>query len=164
MPAKYENAIREAQRVLNENFVLRPPVDPYELATNEGLLVSEREFPTDVSNLAGYINIAEQVVVVNTLDALNRRKFTVAHELGHWILHAPALKSHPELGILNRTPLGRPDPEPRERETNAFAAHLLVPQDMLNEYQTSDVALLARVFAVSEQFMTYRLKHVYDFE
>ena len=75
-----------------------PPVDPYELATNEGLRVSEREFPTSAGNLAGYINIAEKIVVVNTLDAPNRRKFTVAHELGHWILHGHFIAIQPSVG------------------------------------------------------------------
>ena len=35
---------------------------------------------------------------------------------------------------------------------------------MLSEYKTNDAELLARVFAVSEPFVSYRLKHIYEGE
>ena len=96
--------------------------------------------------------------VINAADPPNRKKFTIAHELGHWVMHRSLLRDRPEIGVLLREPLGRADSSPLEQEANAFAANLLVPDNMLKSYRTDDIVLLAKVFGVSEEVIGYRLK------
>lgn len=72
-----------------------------------------------------------------------RFRFTLAHEVGHWVLHRPAilaeaeqvgLFSSPEIGSipssLNRS-VSAPHPPPEEVQANRFAASLLIDHDIL---------------------------------
>jgi Zn-dependent peptidase ImmA (M78 family) len=50
---------------------------------------------------------------------------------------------------------------PEEREADAFAANLLVPESMLKAYKgVASVSELATLFAVSEQVIVNRLNHI----
>ena len=62
------------------------------------------------------------VIVVKKLDAETRQSFTLMHELGHLLLHRAS--SIDDEGDLH-------SPEGAEREANAFAGHLLVPDGFL---------------------------------
>lgn len=82
-----------------------------------------------------------------------RRRFTLAHELGHLMLHPTGKKFR---DITTGTLM-----HPREeREANAFAASLLMPRDMvqslINETEMS-LSSMASMFAVSQQAMSIRL-------
>ncbi|MEI7560479.1 MAG: ImmA/IrrE family metallo-endopeptidase [Actinomycetes bacterium] len=60
----------------------------------------------------------------------NRKRFTMAHELAHWILHrdAPPSKETPRATIISSDGVRNDDPLPlAEAEANAFAAALLLP-------------------------------------
>lgn len=68
-----------------------------------------------------------------------RYRFTVAHEVGHWILHAPAIlakkrqpnlfdMSNDEPSIICRTSSAK---EPMEWQADFFAGHLLMPETMV---------------------------------
>lgn len=72
-----------------------------------------------------------------------RYRFTVAHELGHWVLHRPIAllnRSHPNLfgdgGVVVSTGRllafsGAASRSSVEFQANAFASHLLLPRDLL---------------------------------
>ena len=62
------------------------------------------------------------LIVVKKLDAEVRQSFTLAHELGHLLLHK-ASSIDEELDLLSRSG--------QEREANQFAGHLLVPDEFL---------------------------------
>jgi Zn-dependent peptidase ImmA (M78 family) len=81
-----------------------------------------------------------------------RQRFTIAHELGHLMLHP--------LGEMYRDCLSARGTDPKEVEANAYAAELLIPGWMLRAYvqATIDVAKLAKVFDVSERVMAIRLQ------
>jgi hypothetical protein len=78
-------------------------------------------------------------------DQVGRYRFTVAHELGHWILHRPlflvedsnlsmfAVESEKPLISLNRNvfPEGRKRPPAEEWQANQFASFLLIPRKQL---------------------------------
>jgi Zn-dependent peptidase ImmA (M78 family) len=67
---------------------------------------------------------ASRVIIVNQYDPPLRRRFTIAHELGHFFLHksreAP-LYAHRDEGSRSR----------EEEEADRFALYLLVPEGML---------------------------------
>jgi len=76
-------------------------------------------------NIFGIVNYAEREILLNKSDLDKRQRFTLAHEIGHIVLHDQ--KSKEEIvdyrkDILN--PQGT-----KEREANKFAAELLMPED-----------------------------------
>jgi Zn-dependent peptidase ImmA (M78 family) len=89
-----------------------------------------------------------------------RRRFSVAHEVGHFLLHAPA--SHER--VFCRVGDLRPDPESperlRERQANRFAAELLMPEALVAAQiarHGPDAMALAEQFGVSDVAMGWRL-------
>lgn len=77
-----------------------------------------------------------------------RTRFTVAHELGHCLLHPDE--------YAGLTTAAEPDHHADvEREANAFAAHLLVPDQALKRLSSADV--IAKRFGVSLRMASLRL-------
>ena len=83
-----------------------------------------------------------------------RRRFTIAHEIGHFVLHPQRLA--PERGgAVNAAWQGQ------EREADQFAAELLMPEHLVREAVVEhggDVTRLADRFDVSRQAMQTRLR------
>ena len=164
----YAFAKKCADEVLHDNLVTSPPVNVFAIVRNYGLDIAYASFP-EYEDVAGFINLEDRQIVVNDFDSPTRQKFTIAHELGHWIMHRSILETNPNQGILLRLPLGRPDPDPREKEANSFAANLLVPDQLLlpdlkSGQRLNDLAggekLLATVFGVSSDVVAFRLRQL----
>lgn len=164
MSKAVEEAKALSDQVLAENYIVEPPVDVYELAENYGLKVREEHFAPSFSHVSGFIMLENGTprIVVNSADSDNRKKFTVAHELGHWLLHKKELSANPKVGVLFRIPLGKLNTDPLESQANAFAANLLVPSEMLKEKKKTITTQkkLAEFFGVSEEVIGYRLEHI----
>lgn len=162
MTANYNLAKQKAEEVLQENFITNPPIDVYEIAKNEGLEIEVKDFGDKFNNISGYIKPEIRTIFINSRDPENRRKFTIAHELGHWILHREKLESEPEkYAVLYRIPLGRPQEDPIEQEANCFAANLLVPENMFRDKrQGKTEEQLAQEFNVSRDVIGFRIKHL----
>lgn len=158
----YKLAASEAARVLRENFVDSPPVLPRELARNYGYRVYFADFPREKQNVSGFLNFNERAIYVNRDDSPGRQTFTIAHELGHGIMHTDLIRRYPsDYQVLYRAPIGSVR-DPLEQEANAFAANLLVPREMLEKFRYhASVAELARLFIVSEDVIRYRLQNEY---
>ncbi|WP_188554903.1 ImmA/IrrE family metallo-endopeptidase [Edaphobacter dinghuensis] len=155
----YRLAEREAIRLLNESGVYQPPVNPVEIAHDIGVRVSFVHFSGESEGVAGLYDPSEDQILVNADEAGVRQTFTVAHELGHRIMHAEWAKSE-AYKVLWRDPK-RQSKDRRETEANVFAANLLMPKQMVDEYKSLPVSSIARIFAVSEQVATFRLQNLY---
>ena len=100
------------------------------------------------------------VVWVNGSHGLPRRRFTLAHELGHvWIGHEVGVE------VDDLRTLSGATTSPLEVEANAFAAEFLVPAAGLRERvngspSLDDVVMLAADYGVSAIMLTYRLKQL----
>lgn len=83
-----------------------------------------------------------------------RKRFTIAHELGHVLLgHVGAV------GLVNREPA--PDDDPMEQAANAFAARLLAPACVLWGCEVSsatEIAALCDISAVAAGYRWERLQ------
>lgn len=153
-------------QVLKENyFGNEPPVDIYKLLDNYGITVHPRKFPDKHANVCGFVVFLDgeetsPVFVLNVDNSDERKKFTLAHEFGHWILHKDKLVKDPSLGVLYKNPIGDRDLDQVEKEANQFAAQLLVPGAMLQaEHETTSEHSkdLAKEFGVGEDIIRYRL-------
>jgi transcriptional regulator with XRE-family HTH domain len=98
------------------------------------------------------------VIGVNKTHAMTRQRFTIGHELGHYLLNHHD-RFHIDLGPADAhgTPPGYDWQS--ERAANDFAAELLMPADLVNAQfeRTTDVPGLAGAFQVSPLAMSYRL-------
>jgi Zn-dependent peptidase ImmA (M78 family) len=155
-----DDVISAADELRAENYQIVPPIDVYEIARNNGLEVIEKVFPDDQADISGFVTAQDGIgkLYVNMLDNPTRRRFTVAHELGHWQLHREELRSNPQRSILFRIAIGRLNKDPIERDANIFAANLLVPLDLLGKYKKDNSnEQLAAKFGVSTEVIGYRL-------
>ncbi len=120
-----------------------------------GLLVREME---DMTAAPGCPPLAEGQAIsglllpsvgeiwVNAAEAREwptRRRFTIAHELGHWVLHQRGQTSlfcrHGSVGVPDEAAEERPPLDPIEEEANYFAAGLLMPAALIRrEYERPD--------------------------
>lgn len=116
-----------------------------------GLCVVEEE----LDGVSGLLFPAERTIYLNAAEAPTRRRFTLAHELGHWVCQhlegrtAPVYCRTEEVGVGEGRKL--------EREANIFAAELLMPEDDVRGATATDVAAAATRFAVSGEAMQWRL-------
>jgi IrrE N-terminal-like domain len=156
-----------------------PPVPVDELAEEtEGLDIQEAAdlrlvpgapaVPLEVT-LSGLLLPAELRIWVDAVEAARspgRRRFTIAHELGHWRLHCRGQR-HARAAVYCRSEDIGGDPETlriasaREREANRFAAALLMPEALVRREATGlklNVLALARRFEVSAPAMKVRLQ------
>jgi Zn-dependent peptidase ImmA (M78 family) len=153
--------VRREVRHLHEEFgVTAPPVDPVRIARGIGVTVYFVIFETDKQNISGFFDYEERAIFVNRDEYPLRQTFTIAHEIGHKILHEEWAKSS-DYRVLLRDSTYQSD-DPHEKEANAFAADLLVPRFLLDQYwQRLTVDQLSTLFAVSVPMIKNRLLFEY---
>ena len=106
----------------------------------------------------------EYRIVVNRNEGPQRKRFTAAHELGHYLLHRHKLGVGEHLDRLFDEARNRNEANPLdykdEVQANRFAADVLMPRKVIEKYAApngSNYAELAQRFDVSRQAMKYRL-------
>lgn len=136
-----------------------PPIPALEIAERNGVDVEFTRF-AGFEQIAGFCDFAEHKLYVSEEDPVNRQTFTIAHELGHWVLHRSLYTSNPERyrALPRFQQVDRKDP--LEQEANCFAANLLVPTSLVKPVRHFPVSELANIFAVSREMMEFRLKNV----
>lgn len=158
----YQRVLKIVARVLRENSIIDPPISPREIADANGIEVVEVVFENSAKDVAGFFDFEEEAIYVNAEEPYNRKTFTIAHELGHHFLHREHFASHQnEYSVLMRRPFKAAN-DPLEKEANAFAANLLVPRKMLDQYwREASIDELAEIFAVSKDVIRARLQLEY---
>ncbi len=159
-PPDYKRVLQRVEQILGENYVISPPVKIEDIAANYGLTIVEADF--ERNDVAGLIDPAEKKIYVNKNDSDTRQAFTIAHELGHWLLHQDQLSKDPtKYAVLYRKPLGQPSEDHIETEANFFAANLLVPRNLLEKYKGENPNTIAKIFGVSPEVVGYRMRNEY---
>ena len=162
MPPRFPLARRRAAELLTEGQIKKAPI-PVERFT-----VRYEPFAGD--QLSGMVHRRKDgraVIGVNSLDAPTRRRFTIAHEIGHLVLH-----KNEQFHVDEKFPIGLRNElsslavDEKEIEANQFAAELLMPSHLIAkdieelpaDIEADDViSRLARRYQVSIQAMTIRL-------
>ena len=101
------------------------------------------------------------IIRVNRHDPSRRQRFTIAHEIAHFLLHKEQVAGGIEDDVLYRSALS----DRREAEANRLAADILMPQELIDEWlknaqllRVEDVVnYLSDRFEVSEASMKIRL-------
>lgn len=122
-----EESPHEAGNILRKMWKLddQPIVDIVELMEQHGLIVVDVDFGSNkIDARSGYIEVGNQryyiVLVNNKMQNFFRNQFTLAHELGHYAMHAKLY--HPQEDLLGQ------DYRSIENEANTFASAFLMPK------------------------------------
>ncbi|MCT4617579.1 MAG: ImmA/IrrE family metallo-endopeptidase [Candidatus Gracilibacteria bacterium] len=150
-----------ALEILEQYNITKPPVDITKILNDLGLNLEEMEFPESVDNISGMLDIENKTIFINKNDADTRKAFTVAHELGHYVMHQQELAQNDSYAIVYRKENKNRDII--ERQADQFAAHLLAPKFLLDNFVADFSApQLAKLFGVSPQMMEFRLTNEYQ--
>lgn len=154
-----------ADRVLRASGA-EVPVDVERIARAHGLEVTYRPMEETVSGML-VIKERRAIACINARHHPHRRRFTLAHELGHYLLHREQARVFIDASpIFFRDERASEGTDHREVEANRFAASLLMPEAALRElvgtgpldlFDERAVQRLAMRFGVSPQAMTIRL-------
>lgn len=140
----------------------RPPVAVDKIAQMLGLDVRFSPGDDDVSG--ALIRKGKELIIgVNSSHHPNRQRFTIAHEIGHFMLHK-ALQIHVDEDFcINRDGSNNRD----EIEANRFASELLIPVEFIEAdilrfpiIDDTVVSILANSYKVSIQAMKIRLTNL----
>jgi Zn-dependent peptidase ImmA (M78 family) len=168
--ARYGLIERLTEQLLSEFEVCSPPVPVERMATAKGCVIRQ----SDLGEISGILvrSSSGSVIGVNKIHPETRRRFTIAHELGHFLLHQGEGVTYDEdFRVSLRSDQSSTGTDVAEIEANFFAASLLMPNGLLLadprtksiELEDSDATSdLAATFGVSTQAMTLRLARLID--
>lgn len=155
--------ISEKERAIIRPFLEEVPVKVASIARALGIEVKSATLRPRIS---GQIQKSDTSasgyrIRVNRHEAESRQRFTIAHEIAHYLLHRDHIGDGIEDSILYRSTLS----DQREAEANRLGAHLLMPEktvlqsvrDLGGRPTPKVAALLAEQFSVSEAAMSIRL-------
>ena len=148
------------------------PVPVEEIATALGARVRYSPFDEELSGMI-YIKGRSPIIGVNSLHHPNRKRFTIAHEIAHLMLHRHLIADHVHIDkrfpVLMRDVNSETGNRRMEMEANRFAAELLMPSFLLsamlkkNGFDIDDdspMEQLSRKFRVSKQALGYRIRNI----
>lgn len=153
-------------------FRRRIPVDVEALSAAIGVDVHYAFLHPEISGMLERLNEnGDYRITINAADPLTRQRFTLAHELGHYMLHRPLVGAgvdddrayrSTQSGLYHNTLIGPKE----ETEANRFAANVLMPYDMIERVQEErnirEPSEIARIFGVSRHAMSIRMGVPYE--
>lgn len=156
--------ISKKWKVVREHQVQGAPVHMRPLANDLGLNVLYTDQWQDA--VSGMIVADSQAssgytIYVNGNHAKVRRRFTLAHEISHYILHEELIGDGISDDVLYRSRLT----SNIETQANQMAADILMPWDLINQAMDNNinsVSALAEHFMVSKSAMSIRLGVPYE--
>lgn len=151
----------EKMSIVKDYFAeVTPPVQVVPLANRLGIRVYNVPWPSSIS---GKIQKDSErggssgfAIFVNKDHPPTRRRFTIAHEIAHFVLHEEQIGD----GIFDDAMYRSGLPDKVEVQANALAADILMPRKMIVDALESygaDAKRLSSLFDVSEQAMSIRL-------
>lgn len=149
------------QILIDNDMLDKVPVNVISIAKTYGIDVYTSKFDNGVSGAIRYNNENEKFeIIVNKNNVVARRRFTIAHELGHYFLHRDMLmNSDVHIDTLYRlaTQIDKETKE-QEKEVDYFAGALLMNriaiERLIDNYNVEE---MAEIFGVSSSAMTVRL-------
>lgn len=175
------NIIEErAEKLLRDSNCFSSPVKLLDCASFLNIDIKEMDIEDSISGFVA-INGKSVQIGVNKKHSSQRQRFTIAHEIGHFTLHAQSeqlfVDKHDNNAAtyLFRDEKSASGEYAKEREANSFAAALLMPKKLIgDEILKMDRSLslskitesLAQKFEVSTQAMSIRLSRLgyYDYD
>lgn len=151
----------EKLSIVNE-YRKHAPVDVEGLARALGIVVDRDFLPDDISGMIEPTDVGTYRITVNRGHAHTRQRFTIAHELGHFLLHEHLIGSgidddrayrSTSAGRYYNTAIGPKE----ETDANKIAASILMPIELIKPRRDEGADQLAEDFGVSVHAMSIRL-------
>lgn len=174
--SKCRSAIDEQiSQLLHQHKVTKAPVPVDRLIRLFGIKIVMKSLENNVS---GFIlqEDGKALIAINSFHPTVRQRFTMAHELGHFMLkHKPKgmIVDDQDFPLLWRDDEASHGTNLQEREANAFASSLLMPQEFLERdlrnlknvdtHNETFIRTLARKYGVSPQAMLLRVSGLSSF-
>lgn len=157
------NRVAPSDREIIQRYMNDVPVKLGAMAQELGIDVKLSSLPMNVS---GQISKTENgyEIKINRHESRQRQRFTLAHEIAHFLLHKDAIEGLG--GTLKDNVLYRSGaPETIEYEANRLAAFIVMPENVLKEAYSrfgenlseGAVEHLAEQFGVSKAAMEIRM-------
>lgn len=148
-----DNLVQEYQKTA--------PVDVFNLARAMGIQVKRSpHLGDDIAGLIRKDRSGSYRIVTNASHPIVRRRFTVAHEIAHFVLHRDLIGDGIKDDVLYRSGLGGA----LEVQANSYAANILMPWHLIMEIveklpedSTNLIEELAEKLRVSKTAMSIRL-------
>ncbi|EOM74645.1 ImmA/IrrE family metallo-endopeptidase [Rhodococcus rhodnii] len=156
-----EAARRAAEDTLATHWRGREfPVDPFEIAANMGVRASEAPLEDGTSGMVISRLRTQPVIFVEESETRPRKRFTCAHELGHFVERTETLGDLREGFAFVDKRTSKTDAH--EFYANEFAANLLMPEDAVRRLEDEGCTLIrmAGYFDVSVPAMEVRLRRL----
>jgi Zn-dependent peptidase ImmA (M78 family) len=174
---KVQKARAAAIELLEAAQITTIPIDVQKIAEQKASVIF-KSLDEGISGALVPMETSGYVILVNDTQAPVRQRFTIAHELGHLMLHAYTT-THADRVFRFRDAQSSQGVATEEIEANQFAAELLMPRHLLLErLQREDtlefapqdddkhfeqlLAELANEFEVSKQAMAIRLSALFS--
>lgn len=160
---RYSDIETKANTVLEEKNLFPKKgfeIDVYKLAEAFSIRIHEKALGGEASGLL-VIKDGKAAIGIELDQIPQRKRFTIAHELGHFFLHREFKNT-----FVDEVFARSGESNQIEREANAFAASLLMPSSLISkaidvkgwrEIDDEKIEELAELFNVSGISMTYRL-------
>jgi len=161
-----------AAEIIEKFHITSLPIPVEQIAEKLGAKVIKRSDFSD--ELCGMIIKEDGVVIIGVNEAhpKSRQRFTIAHEIGHFVMHSEIIdKVHVDKTFnyaLKRDGRSKIGEDRMEIEANKFAAELLMPSELLKkELKTgyfdfeNGLEDLAKKYEVSVQAMSIKMMDVF---
>lgn len=164
---RMKKAVSYAQSVLQRHWDRTIPVQPEQIiqsirnnSTIPDLTVEKKPLEHHINGKITYDTQQQSYIIsINENIPLYQQRFTLAHELGHYIL-AHGEKYDKDVVLYHHEQHLDAD----EIEANAFSAELLMPKAVLRhlifDENINQIEILAKKLWVSEPMMMTRLQHL----
>lgn len=163
----------KAEEILHATQQLKPAINVDKVA--EFLKIRVERSPAPSEDISGFLMVdgSSPVIGLNSDNSPLRQRFTLGHEIGHFVLQHHLGKSTPhidkQISVQFRNSTSSSGVKVEEMEANLFAAELLMPTAMiarslktnsvitLSDDDDMTIQTLAKEYQVSVPAMTVRL-------
>ncbi len=161
---------RLARKTLAETTQGEVPVPVKRIAERLNISITYEPYNGDLSGML-YREGTKAIIGVNATHPSTRQRFTIAHEIGHFLLHGER-SMFVDKSVVFRDRSSSLGTDVEEIEANQFAAALLMPEALVlrevkalassGKSRNGDrlVKQLAKTFDVSPQSMQFRLANL----
>jgi Zn-dependent peptidase ImmA (M78 family) len=162
--------------MLADAAIVAPPVPIEALIRRQGIEIARKNLDDETSGFVYVDSTASSTVIgLNVKHSKARQRFTLAHELGHFVLHKTGGDhlhvDEKDFFFRFRDKHSQDGSDQQEREANTFAAELLMPRafleadlagikDGLSVSDEKVIRAMATRYGVSLQALSFRLANL----
>jgi len=145
----------QAEHWLKQNGITRLPIDPFEIASRLDIEVkAKNDAETGVSGMLLRSGDAFGIVYATHIKSPGFQRFSVAHELGHYLLNGHFEILFPNGNGVHLSRAGFVSVDKHEQEADHFASGLLMPDSLFRAALRRETEGLEAIEALHDKCIT----------